>query len=41
VGEELTLFGHINLLMMKNKNSEVEDKLSYERVFILNNFIIN
>lgn len=41
VGEELTLFGNINLLMNKNKNNDVQDKMSYERVFILNNFFQN
>lgn len=41
VGEELTLFGNINLLMNKNKNADVQDKLSYQRVFVLNNYYQN
>ena len=38
VGDELVLFGHIENLKCKSKNADVEEKVNYTRVFILNSF---
>lgn len=41
VGDEITIYGHINYIKDKSYTKEMDDKVAYDRVFIVNNFYQN
>ncbi|MFW5895731.1 MAG: hypothetical protein ACOCT9_03195 [archaeon] len=41
VGEEITIYGHINYIKDKSYTKELEDKSAYDRVLVVNNFYEN
>jgi energy-coupling factor transporter ATP-binding protein EcfA2 len=41
VGDEVTLYGYIILVENKSSNNDLKEKVSYERVFIVNNYLQN